>query len=88
MTLKVQRSVGRGRVIFTLSGRITAALVPDLEAFITSDRRDVVLDLKEIRLVDRDAVLFLARCESAGVDLDNCPAYIREWIDREREATA
>ena len=40
--------------------------------------------LKEVRLVDREAVQFLARCETEGVELDNCPAYIREWIEKER----
>lgn len=45
---------------------------------------DIVLDLKEIRLADRAAVGFLARCEACGVKLENCPAYIREWMQQER----
>jgi hypothetical protein len=44
----------------------------------------LVLDLKEVTLVDRDAVTFLARCEVDGKRLTNCPAYIKEWIVRER----
>jgi hypothetical protein len=43
------------------------------------------LDLKEVQLVDRDTVRFLARCEADGIQLENCPAYIREWIARERD---
>src|SRR5271169_1190812 len=46
--------------------------------------RCVVLDLKDLTLVDRDAVRFLKRCEAGGIGLKNCPAYIREWIERER----
>jgi len=44
------------------------------------------LDLKDLTLVDREAVKFLERCEADSVKLKNCPAYIREWIVRERDA--
>ena len=45
--------------------------------------RRIALDLKELVLVDRDAVRFLKRCESSDIELRNCSAYIREWITRE-----
>jgi hypothetical protein len=45
--------------------------------------RSIVLDLKEVKLVDRDVVGFLASCEAKGIELANCPAYIREWIKKE-----
>ena len=45
----------------------------------------IVLDLREIRLADRGTVKFLARCESGGVQLENCPAYIREWMGKEKD---
>ena len=44
----------------------------------------LVLDLKDLTLVDRDTVRFLESCEEDGIKLKNCPAYIREWITRER----
>jgi hypothetical protein len=44
----------------------------------------VTLDLAELKLVDSGAVEFLAACEAKGIKLENCPAYIREWINRER----
>jgi hypothetical protein len=44
-----------------------------------------VLDLHEVDLVDRDTVRFLARCAAGGVQLEQCPAYIREWIERESD---
>ena len=47
-------------------------------------KNTVVLDLTEVRLVDREAVQFLARCEAEGVELNNCPAYIREWIEKNK----
>jgi hypothetical protein len=30
----------------------------------------------------RDEVKFLRSCESDGMKLENCPAYVREWMDR------
>jgi hypothetical protein len=42
---------------------------------------DITLDLEEVRLVDREAVRFLAACEARGIKLKNCSSYIREWID-------
>jgi hypothetical protein len=44
----------------------------------------VAIDLKDILIVDRGAVRFLAALESTGTELRNCPAYIREWITSER----
>jgi len=43
-----------------------------------------VLDVEEVALVDLDGVHFLNRCEANGVSVLNCPAYIREWMSRER----
>ena len=46
--------------------------------------RVVAIDLTEVELVDGDAVMVLARTEGTGTDLRHCPAYIREWVTRER----
>jgi hypothetical protein len=45
-----------------------------------------VLDLQEVKLVDQDAVRFLAKSEAEGASLRNCSAFIREWILQERNA--
>ena len=89
MTLKIQRSADDGFVLFTLSGRIQVEHLAELQRLFEFETADqsIVLDLKEVRLVDRDAVKFLTRCEADGTRLDNCPAYIREWIARERNRT-
>jgi STAS domain len=88
MTLRIQRSVEPRSVVFILTGRIEADQVPDLEALLKSEsaNRDIVLDLGHVKLVDRDAVQFLARREAAGTELRNCSAYIREWITQEKNA--
>lgn len=42
----------------------------------------IAFDLQEVRLVDREAVRFLADCETRGIKLKNCPSYVREWIEQ------
>lgn len=83
--LKIERS-GNGRVVFTLSGRIEMEDVAELQRLFALEEfeRHLVLDLKDVTLVDRDAVKFLARCEADSIKLENCPAYIREWLVSER----
>ena len=86
--LKIQKS-SNAAVIFTLAGRMNAEEVAEMEALLRSEagNREVVLDLKDLTLVDRDAVRFLERGEAEGINLKNCPAYIREWITRERDVS-
>lgn len=87
MTLKIQRSMEGERVVFTLSGRIEVEHLAQLKRLLECEPEDhrFALDLKEVQLVDRDTVRFLARCEADGIRLENCPAYIREWIARESD---
>jgi len=86
MALRVQRAAEGELVIFTLAGRIQEDQVAELDAFFQSGSQEqvIVLNLEEVKLVDRGAVRFLAEREAAGMKLVNCPAYIREWILRER----
>jgi anti-anti-sigma regulatory factor len=86
MTFKIERSLQDGCCVLTLSGRIQAEQVSELKQMfeLEKDNPRVVLDLQEVRLADREAVRFLGNCEAAGMKLENCPAYIREWIDREK----
>ena len=58
--------------------------VAELKALFAADFRTIVLDLQEVRLADRDAVKFLKDCEARGVKLENCPEYVREWMEREK----
>ena len=71
--------------MFTLSGRMEAAQVLELKELFDRDYRNIILDLRDLRLADRNAVRFLRGCEADGMKLENCPAYIREWMDREKD---
>ncbi len=87
MTLRIQRAADEGVVVFALSGRIEAEQVAELESLLDSEAGGfgIVLDLQEVDLVNGDAVRFLAQCAADGILLENCAAYIREWISRECE---
>jgi anti-anti-sigma regulatory factor len=86
--LKIQRS-SNGQVIFKLTGRMNAEHVAGLKVLLNSENstREIALDLKDLTLVDRDAVRFLESCEAHSIRLENCPSYIREWITRERSGS-
>jgi len=86
--LKIQRSTEADNVRFVLSGRFDRQHIAELQRLIDEDapRNVVTLDLEELRLVDREAVGFLARCEAAGIRLENCSAYVRESIARQEDA--
>jgi hypothetical protein len=85
MTLRIERSTRQRFTLFTLSGRMEAAQVPKLKELFDRDYRNIILDLRDLRLADRDAVRFLRGCEADGMKLENCPAYVREWMNRERD---
>ncbi len=87
MTLRIQRAAGGDVVVFTLSGRIEGERVGELQRLFKSEaeNRRIVLNLHEVDLVDQEAVRFLARCAADGFQLEQCPAYIREWIQRESD---
>jgi anti-anti-sigma regulatory factor len=86
--LRIQRAAN-GETVFKLAGRMDVENVKELKKVFQAEAkgRRVVLDLRDLVLVDRDAVKFLERCETDSIKLRNCPAYIREWITREREGS-
>jgi hypothetical protein len=89
MTCRINRLViGEDLVILCISGRITGQDVDMLRDILDQEKSTVAIDLKDVLLVDRDAVKFLAHRNSNAVELRNCPAYIREWVTRERADTS
>ena len=69
-----------------LSGRLEGEYLPELRRLIEAEepRGPLTLDLRDVKLVDREAVRLLAQWEASNVTLANCPQYVREWIVRER----
>ena len=82
MTCRIDRLPIEQGAVLRISGRIAREDLDVLRAALEEDRV-VAIDLTEVELIDRDAVLLLARSEGNGIDLRHCPAYIREWVARE-----
>jgi hypothetical protein len=83
--LRIVRSIDAGTTTLTVSGRIGSEQLPELRRFIEEELTGgVVLDLAEVSLVNVEAVRFLVQCETEGVRIARCPAYVREWMAREK----
>ena len=89
MTCKIERVLTPiGFVVFRMSGRIDRAYVEVLQELIDNEKtpkRRLALDLTEITVVGLEAVRALSVAEANGIELRNCPAYVREWISQVRE---
>jgi hypothetical protein len=83
MTWRIERVSTQGLTILRLSGRIQSECLAELE--IEGPELHVVLDLKEVTLVDVGVVRFLLVCEESGIELLHCSPYIRQWMVRERQ---
>jgi hypothetical protein len=85
MSYRIDRHViGEDLVVLCISGRITRQDVPMLRDVLQQEVSAFAIDLKNVSLVDREAVKLLALSEANGTELRNCPPYIREWVTRER----
>jgi hypothetical protein len=83
--LRIEKNSGGLVSILRLIGRVEAEHIQELETQIACSTRKVALDLKEVSLVNREVVGFLRACEAAGIELWNCPPYIRSWTRREHD---
>jgi len=87
MTFRIESTARGGFTVFVLSGRIETPAIAELKRLfdLQTDYRDIVLDLKDVSVVDRDVLLFFVGCEADGLKLENCAPYIREWMEREKD---
>jgi anti-anti-sigma regulatory factor len=86
--LRIHRKAN-GDVVFALSGRMDKENIAELERLIEAEGKDrpIILDLKDMTLIGRDGINFLAQCEAAEIALRNCDPYVREWVTRQRTGT-
>jgi hypothetical protein len=87
VTLKIEKIAGERCTTIKLIGRIRAEHLPELKTQVAASASPIELELAEVSLVDLDSVRFLSGCESEGIRLLSCSAFIREWIVRERETS-
>jgi len=83
--LRIERSAN-DQVVFTLSGRMQTEDIEQVRQLlgVETPGRLVVFDLRDVTLVNQDAVTFLADCELKGIELESSPLHIRNWIDQEK----
>ena len=86
MVLRIEEHPDGPRTTLVLSGRIESSDVQQLKSQIDGSETDVALDLRQVRIVDREAVRFLARCETEGIELLECPPFVRAWIQSEQNS--
>jgi len=85
MTFRIETAVRGSSKVFILSGRLETQVIAELtRLFELQTERDIVLDLKDVGVIDREVMGFFLRCEADGVKLENCPSYLREWMEREK----
>jgi hypothetical protein len=84
MSCRIDRVVtAENVVVLFISGRITGEHVDMLRGELKRESASFAIDLRNVLLVDREAVELLALNEANGTELRNCPLYIQEWITRE-----
>ena len=85
MTFKIERLVGKKNgTVLRVCGRVEIECVNTIRELIEAENTGIVLDLLEVTLADGDAASFFAFCELKGVELKNCPAFLRGWVDKEK----
>jgi hypothetical protein len=47
--------------------------------------QQLILDLRDVTLVNQDVVEFFCRCEAEGMKFENCPLHVRRWIDQVKD---
>jgi anti-anti-sigma regulatory factor len=89
MACKIERVITpSGFVVFRVSGRIDRASVEVLQELTENEKTaesSLAFDLTQVTVVSLEAVRALSVAEANGIELRNCPAYIREWISCVRE---
>ena len=82
--LKIEKDCGGCVTKLRVSGRIESHQIAGIQSEFDDGCAHKILDLSEVTLVDLEVVRFLIRSEDDGVELVQCPPYVREWILRER----
>jgi hypothetical protein len=82
--LRIERDSDGCVTKLTLIGRIQSNHIALVQSAMNDACERTVLDLSQVTLVDLGVIRFLVSCEDRGVELVECPPYVREWILRER----
>ena len=84
--MKIEKVPRGGMPTVRLIGHFQSEHVGELQKQLLGTGPRFVLDLTEVTVVDVEVVRFLGTCEVNGTKIVNCPQYIREGMNRERDA--
>jgi hypothetical protein len=82
--LRIEKDCDENVSRLRLSGRIESDLITCIRSAMNDCCEHRILDLSEVTLVDVGVVRFLIRSEDEGIELVQCPPYVRKWMLRER----
>ena len=82
--LRIQKEIGGCVTKLRLSGRIRSDQIANIRSEMVGNCTSRILDLSEVTLVDLEVIRFLISSEDGGTELIHTPAFIREWMLRER----
>ena len=84
--MRIEKKSQGGTTTIRLIGHFQADHLGELKKQLEDHGSQLVLDLKEVTIVDVEVVRFLGAREAEGVKIVHCPRYVKEWIARERAA--
>ena len=84
-TLKIEKDSQGGKTTIRLIGHFQSEHVGELKKQLQDSGPRLVLDLKEVTVIDVEVVRFLGACKADGVKIVHCPPYIRKWMAQERK---
>jgi hypothetical protein len=84
VTFRIEKALEGPAPLLRLSGRMQSDNLDDLKDELAAYGWTAVLDLDEVTLIDAEVVRLLESLERRGIELRNCPRYVRTWIARVR----
>ena len=85
MTFRIERLIsGKNALVLRVSGQVHNECMKTIKELIDAETGRIALDLADVTFANRDVATFLAGYEFTGVELRNCPAYLRRLIDKEQ----
>jgi hypothetical protein len=82
--LRIEKRTEGCTTTLQLSGRFGSELIAFVRSVMSNGCARKILDLSDVTLVDVEVVRFLIRCDEEGIEIAHSPAYVREWMQRER----
>ena len=85
---KIEKDVNGSVANLRLIGRIQSDAIACIRRAMDDGSVCKIFDVSEVTLVDLGVIRFLISCEDEGIELAQCPPWVREWMLCERAEEA